>query len=292
MSEPELNVQWEGRCCWITLNRPQVKNALNQSLVHQLTALFQDLIDHPDRVDLVILRGAGGSLCAGGDIGEMHSLVSALQRAEPESEAYEVAYQQAVLVNQSYGELLEMAENLPQVLIVIAEGAVMGGGMGLVCVSDLTLASQDVRFALPEARLGLIPAQVAPFVLKRIGLQATRRLLLCGWSPDSSEALSIGLIDQMFQDKEELADKLIRLQKSIATLAPLARTQTKKLLFHLQSGDSRSPSQSAESFVEMLTGREFIEGSAALKEKRSTSWFSRWMFENERKLLARFSGGQ
>ena len=148
----------------ITLNRPECRNAMSLQMVSELRAVLAAVRD--DRqVRALVLGGAGGHFCAGGDLKDM-----ANARAQGAD-----AYRE---LNRAFGALLEEAQNAPQVLICVLQGAVLGGGFGLACVSDIALADDQAQFGLPETSLGLLPAQIAPFVVQRIGLTQTRRLAL------------------------------------------------------------------------------------------------------------------
>lgn len=148
----------------ITLNRPQSRNAMSLAMVGELRAVLAAVRD--DRsVRALVLRGADGHFCAGGDIKDMAGARAA------GAEAYRT-------LNRAFGSLLEEAQAAPQLLVALVEGAVLGGGFGLACVSDVAIAAADAQFGLPETSLGILPAQIAPFVVRRIGLTQARRLAL------------------------------------------------------------------------------------------------------------------
>ena len=131
----------------ITLNRPDSRNAMNLNMLEELIEVLTCASGDP-QLRAIVLRGADGHFCAGGDIKDM-----ANARAMGKS-----AYTQ---LNRHFGRLLEQAEQQPQVLVVVLEGTVLGGGLGLACVSDIALCLETARFGLPETSLGVIPAQIA-----------------------------------------------------------------------------------------------------------------------------------
>ncbi len=243
----------------ITLNRPDSRNAMNLSMLEELIEVLTCAGDDP-QLRAIVLRGADGHFCAGGDIKDM-----ANARAMGKS-----AYTQ---LNRHFGRLLEQAEQQPQVLVVVLEGTVLGGGLGLACVSDIALCLETARFGLPETSLGVIPAQIAPFVVKRIGLTHARRLALTAARFDGAEALQLGLVHHSAKDAAELQAHLDRYLKQIRQCAPQANARTKALL--LACGEQSMHSvldQAAEAFAESVTGAEGAEGTQAFIQKRAPSW--------------------
>lgn len=178
----------------ITLNRPQSRNAMSLAMVGELRAVLAAVRD--DRsVRALVLRGAGGHFCAGGDIKDMAGARAA------GAEAYRT-------LNRAFGSLLEEAQAAPQLLVALVEGAVLGGGFGLACVSDVAIAAADAQFGLPETSLGILPAQIAPFVVRRIGLTQARRLALTAARFDGREALRLGLVHFCEADADALEQRL------------------------------------------------------------------------------------
>ncbi|MEZ4666864.1 MAG: enoyl-CoA hydratase-related protein, partial [Anaerolineae bacterium] len=187
----------------VTLNRPEVKNAMNTQMVLDLSACFEALRDRRD-VRAVVLSGAGGTFCAGGDIKEMAQAVEAGQ-ADTFSEALE--------------RLLRLINEAPQVVIAKVEGAAMGGGLGLVCVSDIALARADATFALPEVRLGIAPAIISPYVIERVGLTRARELMLTGRRFMGDEAQKYGIIHDACLPNE-LEDRISLLLEQLKQCSP------------------------------------------------------------------------
>ncbi|NQD96966.1 enoyl-CoA hydratase/isomerase family protein, partial [Pseudomonas sp. CrR25] len=159
-----LLLERDGGVLHVTLNRPDCRNAMSLAMVTELRRVLVAVRENL-AVRTLVLRGVGGHFCAGGDIKDM-----ATARA-----AGPAAYSE---LNRAFGSLLEQAQALPQVVVAVLEGAVLGGGLGLACVSDIAIARQDAQFGLPETSLGVLPAQIAPFVVARIGLTQARRLAL------------------------------------------------------------------------------------------------------------------
>jgi isohexenylglutaconyl-CoA hydratase len=247
----------------ITLNRPDSRNAMSLAMVEELMAVFQACADD-HAIRAIVLRGAGGHFCAGGDIKDM---AGARQKAaDGDSDAF-------FSLNRRFGEMITLANRQPQVLIAVLEGAVLGGGFGLACVSDIAIARDSARFGLPETGLGVIPAQIAPFVVERIGLTQARRLALTGARFDGNEALRLGIVHQVADSDETLASVLQSTLADIRRCAPNANRLTKALVLNVgkQPMDTLLD-QAARDFASAVVGTEGQEGTLAFVQKRLPSW--------------------
>jgi len=254
-----LLLELHGGVLRITLNRPDSRNAMSLQMVDELRAVLTAV--HDDRtVRALVLSGAGGHFCAGGDIKDMAS--ARVQGAD--------AYRE---LNRAFGALLEEAQHTPQALITVLQGAVLGGGFGLACVSDVAISDHKAQFGLPETSLGLIPAQIAPFVVQRIGLTETRRLALTAARFDGAEAQRLGLVHFVEQDAQALAERLDEVLQQVLRCAPEANAMTKKLLL-ASAGQPSSAllNEAAQWFSAAVTGDEGIEGTMAFMQKRKPGW--------------------
>jgi isohexenylglutaconyl-CoA hydratase len=175
--------------------------------------------------------------------------------------------------NRRLGDLLMVVEASPQPVVAVVEGAVLGGGIGLVCASDVALAVHNARFGLPETGLGLVPAQIAPFVVQRVGLTQARRLMLTGARLDAREAQRLGFVHEVFEDTAALETGLERVLTDIRRCAPGANARTKRLLFSTL-GRELSPTLdlAAQVFAEASVSDEAHEGTLAFLEKRTPHW--------------------
>jgi isohexenylglutaconyl-CoA hydratase len=256
----------------LTLNRPHVRNAINGTMLTELSAALQWLRDTPS-IRLLILQGAGGHFCAGGDLSDMLAA----------AQAYEAGQQDAFhQLNYRYGLLLLEVLRLPCTTMTILEGSVMGGGLGLAAVADLCLAKSSAQLAMPEVSLGLPPAQIAPFVAARIGLSKTRRLALSARKLSAHQALELGLIDQLAED--ELAFRKIFTEElaAINRCSPQALRATKLLLLEQSPfGPARQAEcdahlqRAATVFSHAVTRGDGPEGTRAFMEKRLPQWVVR-----------------
>lgn len=258
-----LALQTEGPALTITLNRPEQRNAMSLNMVKELTAVF-DAIRDDDAVRAVVLRGAGGHFCAGGDIKDMASARSA--SAKDGKDPFRD-------LNRTFGTLIQQVNEAPQVTIMVLEGAVMGGGFGLACVSDLAIADKSARFGMPETTLGVIPAQIAPFVVERIGLTQARRLALFGLRISGEDAHQLGLVHELVDGENDTRAAITEALRQAQKCAPGATAATKSLLHRV----GREPmdallDQAATDFASAVRGSEGAEGTRAFMEKRAPSW--------------------
>lgn len=267
MQTPSYQTLLIKRDAWrlhITLHRPHVHNAMNQLMVRELLEVSQQL-HAPTEVRMVVLRGSGGNFCAGADIKEMIS-VAQQNRSDDEVDPL-------IAMNRQFGHLLEQINYLPQPVLVILEGTIMGGGFGLACVSDIALAHQQARFRLPETSLGLLPAQIAPFLVDRMGLTNARRFAVTGGEIDGLEALRLGLVHDLFTDEDELLQKLAKRSQEIARCAPQATAMSKKLVLRAFSQErSQLLDQAAVDFAQAARSPEALEGMRSFTQKRRPSW--------------------
>ncbi|AYC35095.1 enoyl-CoA hydratase/isomerase family protein [Pseudomonas cavernae] len=249
----------EGGVLHVTLNRPDSRNAMSLAMVQELRAVLAT-VGGDQSVRALVLRGAGGHFCAGGDIKDM---------AGARSKGVD-AYRE---LNRAFGSLLEEAQAAPLVLIAVLEGAVLGGGFGLACVSDIAIARRDAKFGMPETTLGILPAQIAPFVAKRIGLTQARRLALTAARFDGSEAERLGLVHFCAADDAAVEQRLAQVLEQVRQCAPQANAATKALLLASDSEPLGAVlDHAAELFAVAVTGEEGAEGTLAFVQKRAPKW--------------------
>ena len=248
----------------VTLNRPQVKNALNPTLIGELRTVFENLRDRRD-IKVVILRGAGGTFCAGADLKNMEQSFSEKPRL---GEKDPIA-----LNNREYGTFLEMVNTTPQVVVAAVEGYAIAGGFGLLCVSDVALCTEDAGFAMSETAIGIVPAQIAPFVADRIGVPQTRHLALTAARFKGPEALRLGIVHHLVKDSAALDARLEEILKQIDRCAPLANALTKAVVMKVGSEPlSAVLDFAADKFAEARRSPEAAEGLRAFAEKRPPKW--------------------
>jgi len=255
-----LILERQGSVLKIWLNRPQAKNALSEEMTDELH-LVLDAVRDDRSIRTLVLRGKGGVFCAGGDIKGFKSDMQA------------VSAEQVAKSNRSFGDLMIKINEQPQVMIMLVEGAAIGGGLGLACVADVTLVTADARFRLSETSLGIPPAQIAPFVTERVGLTQARRLMLTGARFQGEEAVRLGIGHQVAMDADDLEAQCEVILGHINACAPGANAVTKGILFEsLRRPRAEALDFASQGFAQCMLSPEGLEGIAAFVEKRKPSW--------------------
>ena len=255
----------DGAVLHLSLNRPEARNAMSLRMVTELR-LALGVAEASGSVRVVVLRGAGGHFCAGGDIKDM-----AAARMKPAAEGEDPFAQ----VNAQFGHLCAAFGRTPLALVAVLEGTVMGGGFGLACVADVAIAGESVAFRLPETSLGVVPAQIAPYLVERIGYSQAKRLAVTGAKIGAEAALAIGLVHEVHR-AEALDGALVRVLNDILQCAPDAVAQTKRLVAKARFVPGADlVDEAALVFSRALQGPEGIEGTSAFVQKRKPNWAPR-----------------
>jgi len=249
---------------WLTiwLNRPQSRNAMSDEMLEELFTTFTTVRD--DRtVRGITLRGKGSVFCAGGDLkGFKAAFQGQIQRHED-----------VVAANSRAGELFDLINGMPQVVVMRVHGAAIAGGLGMLCAGDVVLVTRDAKFTLTETMLGIPPAQIAPYVVQRIGLPAARKIMLTAASFDGTEAKKLGLADEVTEDEEGLDAAESGIRRQVKLCAPGAIAATKAILLAADQLDHEALQQFAgNKFAECMLSDEGREGIAAFIEKRRPGW--------------------
>ncbi len=259
--ENPVLVTRRGAVVYAVLNRPARRNAMNEALVAALDALIADLnTDTTARV--LVLSGAGGHFCAGLDLGEVGAAGTPEQK---------LVQQQAR--NARTGARFQAIADLPQVVIAAVEGAAYAGGLGFVCAADIALASADARFSAPEVRRGLVPAQILPWLARRMGRSHATRLVLQGDVLGAAEAEAAGLVHAVLPDRAALEAEVARIAADVLEGAPGAVSETKALIAAL--GEVAPPAYAAAgaaAFARCAAGPEAAEGIASFQARRKPAW--------------------
>ena len=256
-----LLLKRDGAVLHVTLNRPETRNAMSLAMVLELReALAGAQADGATRV--LVLRGAGGHFCAGADLRDM---AGARMKLAEDPEAL-------VKVNQAFGDLCVAYANTGLATVAVLEGTVMGGGLGLACVVDVALAGSGAVFRLPETSLGVVPAQIAPFLVERLGYAEAKRLAVTGGRLDSQAALTLRLVHAVHA-AGALDHALAAVLAEILQCAPGAVAATKALMAQARfSKPASMVHYAAEVFSQAVLGIEGVEGTTAFLQKRKASW--------------------
>ncbi len=244
---------------WIWMNRPERHNAFDEHLIEGLTATLRQL-GEDDAIRAVVLAGRGKSFSAGADIDWMRR-----QGEAPEDRNREDALRLA--------ELFRILSTLQKPTIARVQGAAVGGGLGLAAACDIVVATPAASFAMPEVRLGIIPAVISPYVADAIGARQCRRYMLTGERIAAADAFRLGLVHEV-ADEAEL-DKVVEgFVTALEQSAPGAVAEAKDLLAAIshRPRDSALLEETAERLVKRRATREAQEGLAAFLAKRTPSW--------------------
>lgn len=262
--DDSIQLEQSGGILRLWLNRPESRNAMSLNMVKAIQQVFTAIQDDQS-IRAVVIRGKDGHFCAGGDIKDMAQL-----RGEA---AIAGSNQPYVDFNRQFGHMIEQVDQSPQTVVAVLEGAVLGGGFGLACVSDVAIAHADAKFGLPETGLGILPAQIAPFVVKRVGLTQARRLALLGGRFNGETALRVGVVHEVADTPMELEQLIQATLELILRTAPLASRATKALIHRAQNEPLNTLlDDAAVQFAEAVNSAEGMEGTMAFIQKRNPNW--------------------
>ena len=242
----------------ITLNRPDVHNAMNEVLISELTQCFRYLTTD-DSVVAVILTGNGKSFCTGADLSWMKRMVN-YSKVENKKDSHLLL------------EMYETINSCPKPVIGQINGNTFGGGIGLIAICDITVTVPKVQFAFSEVKLGIIPAVISTFVAQRMRLANMRRLFITGERFDSMMANKIGLIDYIVPP-EKLDDFVKSCIVQVCSSSPYAIKEVKHLINNFIEMDIKKYKEfTVEKISELRVSKEGQEGINAFLEKRKPNW--------------------
>ena len=254
-----IELEIKGNRAYLQLNRPEVHNALNPALIHELGEALK-VISGMDETTFVILSGKGKSFCAGADI---HWFASATEKTETENQ-------------KEYLQLAELFRELyllPKITIAGVHGNVRGGANGLVAACDFAVAEENTAFAFGEIRLGIIPATIMPFIARRLSVQQMKKYMYSGEIFNGLEAMSIGLADETAHSGQ-LMEKVNETVERMKYSPPEALNNCKQLITGIENGEvsfKDGPYTSAL-LSRLIQSPEGREGLTAFREKRKPQW--------------------
>ena len=242
-----LRTERDGSTVWITLARPERRNALDAALIGALTSAFAAAGD----ARTVVLAGEGASFCTGADVAWMR-------------DSADLTFDENVADAQRLQSMLEAIDGCPAPVVARVQGHALGGGCGLLACCDVVVAAADAQFGFSEVKLGIVPAVISPFVVARIGSGAARRYFTTGERFDAATALGIGLVHEVAGDLDAAVEHVLA---ELATAGPEA-VRVAKLL----ARRPHPPEETAQVIAERRGSVEGQEGLHAFLEKRPPSW--------------------
>ena len=261
-----IRIEMGGVAVHATLDAPATRNALTDAMVASLVEACA-LADATPSIRALVIRGAGGTFCAGGDFSGFRS---AIANPAPADGVDSIATS-----NRRFGAMLERLRDLDVATIAVVDGAAFGGGCGLAATCDFVLAASNATFATPEVTLGLPPAQIAPFLAARLGTPSALRLLLAGRRLTAADALACGLVDEALPP-DALDARIESLLTGLGRAEPAALRATKLILRrHRDASIAGTLDFASHAFAAALRSGTASEGLAAFSAKRPAAWVPR-----------------
>jgi methylglutaconyl-CoA hydratase len=253
-----ISLEREGRVARIWFNRPEVRNAFNAIMIRELRGAFCDVREDP-QVRVVVLSGRGVSFCAGADLNWMREIVhySANENIQESTEL---------------SDCLEELYALPKPTIARVNGTTVGGGTGFLAACDISVAARDAVFGLSETKIGLVPAVISPYIVRRIGESRAHRYFLTGERFDAARAEEIALVNRSVDPSllDAQVDDFVRM---LLSSGPEALAKAKDLLRLVpRLGFEEARRYSIEMIAQLRVSPEGQEGMAAFLEKRKPKW--------------------
>lgn len=244
----------------VTLNRPDVHNAFNDELIAEAIDLFSNLDTKAARA--VVLKGTGKNFCAGADLNWMSRMVSYTR-------------DENIRDSSLLAKMYALMNECPVPIVGRIQGAAIGGGVGLVSVCDVAIATSRSQFGLSEVKLGILPAVISPYVIARIGQSHARALFLTGERFDAERALRIGLVHRVVESDAELDAAVYEAVTQLKTSGPEAVRECKKLIAYVATHElSDSVPYTIDAIATRRVSEEGQEGMKAFLEKRLATWIS------------------
>lgn len=251
----------KGEIVRVILNRPEVHNAFNSAMIRELGDVFK-VIKEDKSIRVVILTGKGKSFCAGADISWLRDIV-------------DYSYDQNLEESLNLAETLHKLYVLPKPTIAMVNGAAVGGGNGFLSACDIVVASEEARFGLSEVKIGLVPAAISPYVIRRIGESKAREYFLTGKRISAQKALEIGLVNKVVPH-DKLDEKIEEIAQLLLTSGPEAIGSCKELIFNvLRMSLEEAKTYTARMIANLRISKEGQEGMTAYLEKRKPKWIKK-----------------
>jgi len=243
---------------WVTFNRPKVHNAFNKKQIEELTEVFQRVKDDK-AIKIVVLTGKGKSFCAGADLNWLREIVG-------------YSFKQNLEESMALADVLHLLYELPKPTIAMVNGTAIGGGTGFLSACDIAVASEEAIFGLSEVKIGLVPAAISPYVIRKIGESKAREYFLTGKRILARKAQEIGLVNEVVPLKK-LKESVDLLIKSLLTSGPEAMASCKELISRTSHARIKDVKEFTANMIAALrVSEEGQEGMASFLEKRKPNW--------------------
>ena len=255
-----IKIQLGESMAWVNLDRPEVRNALNPEMIRELTEAVEWL-DSRDDIRVIIMKGNGAAFCAGADLAYMKEMAG-------------FSHAQNLADAERLSKLFRSIYYCNKAVIAVVHGACIGGANGIIAASDVVIAEEKTRFAFSEVRLGITPATISPFVVRRVGNAAAKELMLTGRRFTADEAKACQLVNAVV-DESSLIDAERQYIEHFMHASPDAVAECKKLLRLVSGTDNPDDPvfrQTAEAIANQRISEAGQEGMAAFFEKRRPAW--------------------
>lgn len=248
----------KGAVLWIAFKRPEIHNAFNAEAILELTDAF-DRVRTDESVRVVVLTGVGKSFCAGADINWMREIVR-------------YSFDQNLKESLQLAEVLFNIYTLPKPTIAMVNGAAIGGGTGFLSVCDIAVAAEEAEFGLSEVKIGLVPAAISPYVVRKIGESKAREYFLSGKRISAQKACEIGLVNEVVP-KNKLEERVDELIEQLLASGPEAIASCKELILNVTRLSLEDVKEyTARMIANLRISEEGQEGMSAFLEKRKPRW--------------------
>ncbi len=242
----------------VTFNRPEVHNAFNSRLIEEMTEAVK-LVREDDSVRIFVLTGKGKSFCAGADLNWLREIV-------------DYSYEQNLEESLALAEVLHQIYLLPKPTVAMVNGTAIGGGIGFLSACDMALAAEEAVFGLSEVKIGLVPAAISPYVIRKIGESKAREYFLTGTRIRARKAQEIGLVNEVVP-LEKLSETVDLLNENLLTSGPEAIANCKELITTTSNASIADVKEyTAQMIAGLRVSEEGQEGMASFLEKRKPKW--------------------
>ena len=253
-----VKIQQDGPVARVSFCRPEIHNAFNDSLIYEMTDLFSSLKQDGD-LRVIVLTGEGKSFCAGADLNWMRRVK-------------DYSFEKNLEESMALAKLFWLIYSMPLPVIGRINGAAIGGGTGFVAVCDIAVAAESAKFSFSEVKIGVVPACIGPYVIRKIGEGKAREFFISGERLTAAEAYRIGLVNRYYPD-DKLDEEIEALIKTILSSGPNAIKMAKELISNvpLMTPDQFRP-YTAEMIARLRKSDEGQEGMDAFLNKRKPNW--------------------